>query len=145
MAISTVHSYFMKGSATGASGITSWEKLFDFKTDPDQSSAPEPLQTTTQSDNAHTYIPGLRSNEQKQYTLNYDLVTYKAIKALEGQELDVAEWFGAAADGITPDGHDGKYAGKGYLDVFWNGGDVNNVRNMTVVLTPTQELTLDET
>lgn len=139
MAISTQHSYFMKKTSS------TWGKLFDFKTDPDQSGSPEQLETTTQSDNIHTYIPGLRPNEQKTYTLNYDLVTYRAIKALEGQELDLAEWFGAASDGVTPDGHDGKFVGKGYLDVYWNGGDVNTVRNMTVTVTCSAEFIDDDT
>ena len=136
--ISTQHSYFM------CKVSTTWTKLFDFKTDPDQSTAPDQLEVTTQSDNAKKYIPGLRDNPQKQYTLNYDLATYRAIKALKDTEQDLAEWFGAASDG-TPDGHDGKFAGKGYLDVYWNGGDANTVRNMTVTVTVTQEFTDDTT
>jgi len=129
MAISTYQSYFMKKTDA------TWGKLFDFKTDPDLGAAPEQLETTTQSDPAHTYIPGLEANEQKQYTLNYDSDVFDTIKALKGIELEVAEWFGAASDGTTPDGHNGKFEGKGYLDVYVNGGDANTVRNMTVVLT----------
>ena len=136
MAISTYQSYFMKGTGTGTSTLT-WAKLFDFKTDPDLGAAPEQLETTTQSDPAHTYIPGLEANEQKNYTLNYDATVYDSIKALKGQELDVAEWFGANSSG-EPDGHNGKFVGKGYLDVYVNGGDANTVRNMTVVLTMSQ-------
>ena len=131
MAISTYQSYFMKG--TGTDTLT-WAKLFDFKTDPNLGAAPEQLETTTQSDPAHTYIPGLEANEQKNYTLNYDATVYDSIKALKGQELNVAEWFGANSSG-EPDGHNGKFVGKGYLDVYVNGGDANTVRNMTVVLT----------
>ena len=134
MAISTYQSYFMKGTGTGT---LTWAKLFDFKTDPDLGAAPEQLETTTQSDSAHTYIPGLEANEQKNYTLNYDSTLYDTIKALKGQELDVGEWFGADSSG-NPDGHNGKFTGKGYLDVYVNGGDANTVRNMTVVLTMSQ-------
>ena len=134
MAISTYQSYFMQG--TGTTTLT-WAKLFDFKTDPDLGAAPEQLETTTQSDPAHTYIPGLEANEQKNYTLNYDSTLFDTIKALKGQELNVAEWFGADASG-SPDGHNGKFVGKGYLDVYVNGGDANTVRNMTVVLTMSQ-------
>ena len=136
MAISTYQSYFMKGTGTGTGPLT-WAKLFDFKTDPDLGAAPEQLETTTQSDPAHTYIPGLEANEQKNYTLNYDSDLFDTIKALKGQELDVAEWFGADSSG-SPDGHNGKFTGKGYLDVYVNGGDANTVRNMTVVLTMSQ-------
>ena len=134
MAISTYQSYFMKGTGTGT---LTWAKLFDFKTDPDLGAAPEQLETTTQSDPAHTYIPGLEANEQKQYTLNYDSTLFDTIKALKGQELNVSEWFGADSSG-APDGHNGKFTGKGYLDVYVNGGDANTVRNMTVVLTMSQ-------
>lgn len=134
MAISTYQSYFMQG--TGTTTLT-WAKLFDFKTDPDLGAAPEQLETTTQSDPAHTYIPGLEANEQKNYTLNYDSTLYDTIKALKGQELDVAEWFGADSSG-SPDGHNGKFVGKGYLNIYVNGGDANTVRNMTVVLTMSQ-------
>lgn len=137
--ISTQHSYFMYKAST------TWTKLFDFKNDPDQATAPSPIEVTTQSDNIKKYIPGLKDNPQKQYTANYDLVTYRAIKALAGQELDVAEWFGSASDNITPDGHDGKFTGKGFLDVYWNGGDVDTARNMTVVLTLTEEMVDDTT
>ena len=134
MAITTYQSYFMQG--TGTTTLT-WAKLFDFKTDPDLGAAPEQLETTTQSDPAHTYIPGLEANEQKNYTLNYDSTLFDTIKALKGQELNVAEWFGANSSG-EPDGHNGKFVGKGYLDVYVNGGDANTVRNMTVVLTMSQ-------
>ena len=139
MAISTQHSYFMYKVST------TWTKLFDFKTDPDEATAPDQLETTTQSDNIKTYIEGLQDNPQKQYTLNYDLAIYRAIKALKGVEQDVAEWFGAASDGTTPDGHNGKFAGKGYLDVYWNGGDTNTVRNMTVTVTMTAPFVEDST
>jgi len=131
MAISTYQSYFMQGTGTGT---LTWAKLFDFKTDPDLGAAPEQLETTTQSDPAHTYIPGLEANGQKNYTLNYDSTLFDTIKALKGQELNVAEWFGANSSG-EPDGHNGKFVGKGYLDIYVNGGDANTVRNMTVVLT----------
>ena len=134
MAISTYQSYFMNG--TGTTTLT-WAKLFDFKTDPDLGAAPEQLETTTQSDPAHTYIPGLEANEQKNYTLNYDSSLYDTIKALKDQELNVSEWFGADSSG-SPDGHNGKFVGKGYLDIYVNGGDANTVRNMTVVLTMSQ-------
>ena len=137
--ISTQHSYFMYKVST------TWTQLFDFKTDPDESTAPDQLEVTTQSSLTKEYIEGLRDNPQKQYTCNYDLVTYRAIKALKGVEQDVAEWFGAASDGITPDGHDGKFAGKGFLDVYWNGGDANTVRNMTVTLTMTKAFADDST
>lgn len=137
--ISTQKSYFMYKVST------TWTKLFDMKTDADEATAPDQLEVTTQSSLTKEYIAGLQDNPQKQYTANYDLVTYRLIKSLKGVEQDVAEWFGASSDGVTPDGHDGKFAGKGFLDVYWNGGDANTVRNMTVVLTMTKAFADDST
>lgn len=141
MAISTQYSYFMVGSG---SGTLTWTELFKFKTDPDEATAPDQLETTDQTCSIKTYIEGLQDNPQKQYTCNYDLSTYRAIKALKGVEQNVAEWFGANSSGVA-DGHNGKFSGKGYLDVYWNGGDVNTVRNMTVTLTMTSKFTDDST
>ena len=137
--ISTKHSYLMYKVST------TWTKLCDFKTDPDEATAPEQLEVTTQSDNIKKYIEGLQDNPQKQYTCNYSLTAYRLIKSLKGTEQDVAEWFGVSSDGTTPDGHDGKFAGKGFLDVYWNGGDANTVRNMTVTLTMTSPFVDDST
>ena len=137
--ISTQHSYFMYKVST------TWTKLFDMKNDADEATAPEQLEVTTQSSLAKEYIEGLQDNPRKQYTANYDLPTYRKIKALKGQEQDVAEWFGASSDGINPDGHDGKFSGKGFLDVYWNGGDANTVRNMTITLTMTKPFADDST
>ena len=132
MAISTYQSYFMQG--TGTTTLT-WAKLFDFKTDPDLGAAPEQLETTTERP-AHTYIPGLGGQRAEELHLNYDSTSFDTIKVLKGQELNV-EWFGADSSG-SPDGHNGKFVGKGYLDIYVNGGDANTVRNMTVVLTMSQ-------
>lgn len=137
--ISTQRSYFMYKVST------TWTKLFDMKNDADEATAPEQLEVTTQSSTAKEYIEGLQDNPQKQYTANYSLVTYRLIKSLKGQEQDVAEWFGASSDGTTPDGHDGKFSGKGFLDVYWNGGDANTVRNMTITLTMTKPFADDAT
>ena len=135
MAIATIGSHFMKGTGTGT---LTWTELFKFKTDPTLIDAPELLDTTTQADHARTSIFGLASNDSKQFTCNYDSTTYDAIKALEGQELDLSMWFGdtfdSATNTYTPTGSYGKFTGKGYLYVTPNGGDVNAVRDMTVTL-----------
>jgi len=137
-AIATIGSHFMKGSGTGT---LTWAELFKFKTDPTLIDAPEVLDTTTQADHQRTSIFGLASNDSKQFTCNYDPDTYDAIKALEGQELDLSMWFGDTFDSntntYTPTGTYGKFTGKGYLYVTPNGGDVNAVRDMTVTLAVT--------
>lgn len=138
MAISTIGSHFMKGSGTGT---LTWTELFKFKTDPNLQNAPEILDTTTQADHGRTSIFGLQSNDAKTFTCNYDSTTYDTIKALEGQELNLSMWLGDTYDSgtntYTPTGAYGKFTGKGYLYVTYNGGDVNAVRDMTVTLAAT--------
>lgn len=134
-AIATIGSHFMKGS--GSNPIT-WTELFKFKTDPNLIDPPEILDTTTQADHQRTSIFGLASSEAKQFTLNYDKDVYDTIEALKGQELDLSMWFGDTFNSSTgqyePTGAEGKFTGKGYLYVNYNGGDVGGVRDMTVTL-----------
>lgn len=136
-AIATIGSHFMYK----AGGGNTWAELFKFKTDPTLIDAPEVLDTTTQADHQRTSIFGLAANDSKQFTCNYDPDEYDAIKALEGQELNLSMWFGDTFDTgtntYTPNGSYGKFTGKGYLYVTPNGGDVNTVRDMTVTLAVT--------
>lgn len=137
MAINTYQTYLMKkGSGTGAT----WEKLVDIKDFPDLGAAPEPIETTTLSDPARTYIPGIENTDQKSFTCNYTPDDYATVLALKGSEIEMAIWFGATVSGkvTTPDGSMGKFEGKGYIDVYVNGGGVNEPVNMTVTLTMTE-------
>ena len=127
----------MKGTGTGT---LTWAKLVDIKDFPDLGAAPEPIETTTLSDFARTYIPGIENTEQKTFTCNYTAADYATLAALKGTEQDIAIWFGGTeANGVaTPDGSAGKFSGKGYIDVFVAGAGVNEVVNMTVTLTMTK-------
>lgn len=137
MAISSFKASLMKGSGTGT---MTWSKLVDIKDFPDLGAAPEPIETTTLSDPARTYIPGIENTEQKTFTCNYTATDYATLVALKGTEQDIAIWFGGTetAGVVTPTGSDGKFEGKGYIDVFVAGAGVNEVVNMTVTLTMTK-------
>lgn len=126
----TYQTYLMKGTVSGNS--TTWTKLCDIKDYPDLLETPEQVETTTMSDKIRTYTEGLRGNEQKTFTCNHSKTDADTILALAGQEVDLAVWFGAASDGTTPDGHDGKLEGKGYVSLGLPGGGVGDVRDMTV-------------
>lgn len=130
MAVITYQTYLMKGTGSGSS-IT-WTKLCDIKDYPDLLENPEQVETTTLSDKIRTYTEGLRGNEMKTFTCNHSKTDFDAIKAMEGTETNLAVWFGASSDGITPDGHDGKLEGKGLVSVGLPGGGVGDVRDMTV-------------
>jgi hypothetical protein len=127
----------MQGTGTGT---LTWAKLVDIKDFPDLGAAPEPIETTTLSDFARTYIPGIENTEQKTFTCNYTATDYATLAALKGTEVNVAIWFGGTESQgvVTPDGSAGKFEGKGYIDVFVAGAGVNEVVNMTVTLTMTQ-------
>ena len=139
MAISTIGTFLMHK----ASGSNDWTKLVDIKNQPALGSSPEQLETTTLSNFMRTYIPGLEGNDAKEYTCNYDKNAYTTLKALEGQEIDLAVWFGGTKENgaITPTGADGKFAYKGYVNVFVNESEVNAVHEMTVTTTASSEIT----
>ena len=138
-AISTIGTFLMYKP----SGETDYEKLVDIKTQPAMGGAPEQLETTTLSNYMRTYIPGLEANDAKEYTCNYNKTDYQKLKALEGQELDLALWFGGTKENgaITPTGTDGKFSYKGYINVFVAEGEVNAVHDMTVTTTASSEIT----
>ena len=144
MAISTYKVFLMKGTTSGSS--TTYEKLVDIKDFPDLGGAPEMLETTTLSDKMQTYIPGIQSLDALEFNANYTKEEFTKLKALEGQELELAVWFGGNESGntLTPTGDDGKFNFKGYVSVFVVGGGTNEVVGMTVAVAPSTPITVGE-
>lgn len=132
MAISTYKAFLMHKNSSN------YEKLIDIKEFPDLGGAPEMLETTTLSDKTQTYIPGIQSIDSLEFTANYTLEEYQKLKRMEGTEKEFAIWFGGteAGDTVTPTGSDGKYAFKGQLSVYVNGGGTNEVVEMTITIAP---------
>lgn len=141
MAISTYKVFLMK-STDG----TQYEKLIDIKDFPDLGGAPEMLETTTLSDSMQTYIPGIQSLDALEFSANYTKEDFDTLKALEGDELSFAVWFGGTVSGstVTPTGADGKFEFKGQLSVFPVGGGVNEVVGMTITIAPSTPITIGE-
>lgn len=139
-ATSTYMTFLMHGTGTGT---VTYEKLVDIKEFPDLGGAPEMLDTTTLSDGARTYIPGIQETEALTFTTNYDPTAYAALVALKGQDENYAVWFGGTESGgsVTPSGNKGKFSFKGALEVFVSGGGVNEVRNMTITIAPSTVIT----
>lgn len=134
MAISTYKVFLMKKGDTG----DTWSKLVDIKGFPDLGGEPEMLETTTLSDKMQTYIAGIQSLDGLTFTANYDMATFKTLKALEGKKASYAVWFGGteASGNVTPTGDNGKFSFDGELSVYPNGGGVNEVVGMTVSIAP---------
>lgn len=140
MAISTYKIFLMK------KGSSAYEKLIDIKDFPDLGGAPEMLETTTLSDNMQTYIPGIQSLDALEFTANYTKEDFTKLKALEGQEIELAVWFGGTGEGasLTPTGSDGKFEFTGQLSVFPVGGGVNEVVDMTITIAPSTPIIMAE-
>lgn len=142
-AINTFQASLMQGTG---SGTLTWTQLIEIKDFPALIGTVEALEKTTTSDAQRTYIEGIIGNEQKSFTCNYNPTDYATIKGLEGQELNLAVWFGYTQSGstYTPDGSMGKFQGKGYVRAGIPGKSVNEVVDMTVTLTMTEGFVLVE-
>lgn len=140
-AINTFQATLMQGTG---SGTLTWTQLIEIKDFPDLIGTVEALEKTTTSDAQRTYIEGIIGNDQKSFTCNYNPTDYAKIQALEGQELNLAVWFGYSKAGTTytPDGSMGKFEGKGFVRAGIPGKGINEVVDMTVTATMTQGFVL---
>lgn len=127
--MNTYSTYLMYKSTTNGT----YAKLIDVKDYPDDSEAEE-LDITTLSDSAHKSTPGIDGNDRRDYTANYTKGDYDTIKALEGQLLYFAEYFGENGD-------DGIFEFSGKLKVRRIGKGVNEVREMMVSVYPQSAIT----
>lgn len=123
-----------------------YEKLVDIKDFPDLGGEPEMLETTTLTDSMQTFIEGIQSQDALEFTINYELETYKTLAAMKGAENEFAVWFGGTESGgeVTPTGAEGKFNFKGYLGVRVTGKGVNEVKEAIVSIAPSTPITLGE-
>lgn len=136
MAISTYGVYLMLGTGT----TITYAKLCDIKSVPALLGERNELETTTCSDDAETFILGIRRTGKLQFTVNYDDDDVDAIIALEGAEQHFAVYFGHDNTG-TPDGHNGKFTFDGYVSVATNEAGVDEVVEGTVSIAPSTVIT----
>ena len=108
----------------GASDATTEIRIKDF---PQILGIRSALETTTLSDDAQTFIPGIRQqSESLDFTANYDAAEMAAINALTAvQKCELA-----FSDGS-------KFTWSGYISAAINEGSVDAVVEMTVSITPT--------
>lgn len=141
MATSTYKSFLMHKNDT------SYEKLVDISGYPDLGGKPEQIDVTTLSDKMNVYVDGIQKLEALEFDAFYDLVSYKALKALEGKDDDYSVWFGGTEDTdgtVTPTGSEGKFDFSGSLSVYVTSGDVNAARKMKITITPSKAISLSE-
>ena len=101
-------------------------KSYDIKDFPVILGERSALETTTLSDDAQTYIQGIRQqSETFPFLANYDATVYAELNALSGvQECELA-----FSDGS-------KFAWSGFVSVSINEGSVDAVLEMTISVTP---------
>ena len=115
MAISSYNTKLKIGSAS-----------YDIKDFPEILGQSSALETTTLSDDAQTYIQGIRqTSENFPFLMNYDATQFDALNKLTGaQECELA-----FSDGS-------KFTWSGYVSVSINEGSVDAVLEMTVYVSP---------
>lgn len=101
-------------------------KTYDIKDFPKILGERSALETTTLSDDAQTYIAGIRQTEESfGFLANYDKTVMKEINALTGEQ----ECKLTFSDGSG-------YTWNGSVSATINEGDVDSVLEMTISVTP---------
>lgn len=143
---STKWTFLMYKATSNASQYT---KLIDIKDYSDIGGSREMLEVTTLTDDMQHFIPGIiqLDNGSLQFTANYTLGDYTALKALENVEKSYSIWLGASVTTTTttPTGEDGKFDFDGQLSVRVIGKGVNEVREMQIDIAPTTDITQSAT
>lgn len=121
---------------TATTSTGTYSKLCKIKSYPDLGGAPENLETTDLEDSFQTFVPGVQSMDQMEFTANYNPTDYAAVvNAIpsEGSELYYELDFGT-------DGAQGKFQWSGTHSVRVSGGDVNAVREMVITVIPSSAI-----
>lgn len=116
---------------------STWEKLCKIKSYPQLGGAPEQLESTDMEDESQTFIPGVQSMDAMEFTANYTLASYTAVKAKEAKALKYRLKMGK-------DGVDGVATWEGQHSVYVNSGEVNGIREMTISASPSTKISIGE-
>lgn len=112
---------------------TTWEKMCPIKGYPQLGGAPDTLETTDLEDESQTFVAGVQSVSAMDFTANYTLANYNAVKAKSGKALKYRLKMGK-------DGVDGVATWDGEHSVYKNEGSVNGVREMTISVLPSTKI-----
>ena len=126
---STINSVLKIGATAAA--LT---KVTPIKTYPQLYGAPEQLETTDMEDTMQTFVLGVQSVEQMQFTMNYDKTAFETLQGNSNTDMFYQLEFGNA-------GADGIFSWKGQHSIFINDGAVNGIREMTLTVAPSTAIT----
>ncbi len=129
-AVSTIDT-ILEVSPDGAA----WEKLCNIKSYPALGGAPDQLETTDLEDESQTFILGVQSMDSMDFTANYTLETYLAVKEKAMTDLHYRLKMGK-------NGKDGVATWDGQHSVYVNEGEVNSVREMTISVSASTKIDL---
>ena len=117
---------------------TSWTKLCPIKSFPALGGAPEQIDVTDLEDEVTSSIPGVQSLDAMEFTANYTLESYTAVKAKENTPGKYRIKLGKA-------GAAGTATWEGQHSVYVNEGEVNGAIQMTISVFPTTKITVAAT
>ena len=93
-------------------------KVIDIKDFPDLMGEPNMLETTTLSDGAQTFIPGIKSMDSMAFTFNYTKADFAKVKKDENKPLFYALEFSDGSKFTWQGSHTATLAGKGVDEVI---------------------------
>lgn len=125
--ISTINTVLKMGTGS------TLDKVTPIKSYPDLFGNPDQIEVTDLEDEIQKFIPGVKTADSFEFTANYLLSNFKAIKALEGTDLSFELDFGT-------NGADGKFTWDGQVSVTISGGDVNSAREMVLTVFPSTDI-----
>lgn len=96
-------------------------KKIDIKDFPDLMGEPNLLETTTLSDSAQTFIPGIKQMSNMAFTYNYTKEAFDTVKADEGKQLHYELSFSDGSAFVWQGSHTATIAGKGVDEVIEGG------------------------
>ena len=117
---------------------TSWTKLCPIKSFQALGGAPEQIDVTDLEDEVTSSIPGVQSLDAMEFTANYTLESYTAVKAKENTPGKYRIKLGKA-------GAAGTATWDGQHSVYVNEGEVNGAIQMTISVFPTTKITVAAT
>lgn len=140
MATESTTMYTYLGYKTGEG--TTYTKLVPIKDFPDLGGSPDQVEITTLDDSAQRFLLGVQSMSSLEFTANYTKEDYKTLQDMaNGNTIDFCIAFGNASE---EDAY-GVFTWSGQLSVWVTGGGVNAAREMTISISASTKVSLDET
>lgn len=112
-------------------------QLVCIKNFPDLGGTPEQIEITTLCDAQQTFIPGIKSMTQMEFTANYTKEDYEKVDNLSDKELYYELEFGE-------NGEDGVFSWQGKHSVRVLGAGVNSAVEMVITISPSTEIKMKQ-